>query len=104
VVAVSIDELHNRAMELADEAEAMEAASREKFRQAAVFEEKAADAVLEEQVRTRGILCLSAVSLHMMAGDRDRAADLAQRYRTFVSPGFARELDEVLKGEHRWSR
>jgi len=96
-----MDEHHDKAMELADEADATTRAGRgelgrEQFRDAAVLEEEAVAHVLEDQPRARGILSVSAVSLWMSAGELERAADLARRYRDSVTPGFARQLDELL--------
>lgn len=72
-------------------------AGREKREQAAELETRAADAVEEADVRTRGILRVSAVSLWMQAGHLERAIELGRRYlREPLSPGFARELHALV--------
>jgi hypothetical protein len=96
------DERHRRAMDLVEEAEQLvregqREAAREKYEEAAKLEQECADTVGDDQPRTRGILRVSAVSAWRMARSPERAAALARRYLTEpISPGFARELHDLL--------
>jgi len=78
--------------------------ARDKYRNAAVLEERCADAADEGEPRTRGILRVSAVSMWVQAGELDRGEALARRYlKEPLLPGFHRELYELL-GEIRRRR
>jgi hypothetical protein len=100
-------DLHDRAMELFDEARLLELrgapeAAREKYEAAAEIEERAAAAVAADEPRTRGILRVGAVSLWMQAGKLDRGEALARRYLSEeLAPGFHRELHELLNDIRR---
>lgn len=102
-MTLTMDEaLHREAMAKADAARDARATGRTKlaqdlFTQAADCEEQCASAVALDEPRTRGILAISAVSLRREAGELRRAADLAHRFlEEGLSPGFAREMHELL--------
>jgi hypothetical protein len=94
-------------MDLVDEARLLEArgtseAAREKYEIAAALEERCADAAVVDEPRSRGILRVSAVSIWLQAGALDHAESLARRYLSEpVSPGFHRELHELLGVIHQ---
>ncbi len=96
------DDVHDKAMALVDEGELLEAqgrmeAARDCFERAAQLEQQVADAVSLDLARTRGILRVSAVSAWMRARRYDDAFELARKYLGEpISPGFARELHELL--------
>lgn len=94
------EDTHNKAMVLADEAQRLRIegkyeAAWQKFEQAAALEEQCADEA--DEPRTRGILCVSAVSLWMESGRLDRAESVACRYLAEKNlPDFRRELSCML--------
>lgn len=96
------DQTHRRAMERVDGARAALSAGRVKkardlFEEAADLEERAVEALSSDTPRTRGILCVSAVSMRREAGELARARELARRYLDEgLSPGFAREMHVLL--------
>ena len=98
--------LHNRAMELFDEARLLELrgspeAAREKYEAAAILEEQCADSIGDEEPRSRGIVSVGAVSLWTQAGNLDQAEELVRRYVSRVGSSFHRELVELLSDIRR---
>ena len=65
---------------------------------AALLEETTASCVPDDKPRTCGILCRSAVSLWLAAGDRDHAIALGKQYLEDGSllPGFTIEIRDLL--------
>jgi len=63
---------------------------------AALLEEIAAERVPDDKPRVRGLLCRSAVSLWLMAGDRDHAIAFAQQLMGQLLPGFAADIRRLL--------
>jgi hypothetical protein len=102
-------DLHHRAMAIFDEGRLLELrgapeAARDKYEAAAALEEQCVEAAGNGEPRSRGILCVSAVSMWMRAGHFDHAEDLLRRYLADAhGPGFHRELMELL-GEVRRRR
>ena len=94
--------LHGRAMDLFDEGRTLQLrgapeAAREKFEAAALLEEECVATVADDEPRSRGIVCVGAVSLFLRAGRLDHAEELVRRYTAgAIGPGFHRELLELL--------
>lgn len=101
------DDLHRQAMELFDEARmhtlqgAIESA-RAILESAAELEQQCADAIGDEEPRSRGIIRVGAVSLWMQAGRFDTAEALAKRYLSeSMLSGYHGELQKLLRDMQR---
>jgi hypothetical protein len=101
------DDLHRQAMELFDEARLQELhgtteSARLMLESAAELEQQCADAISDDEPRSKGIIRVGAVSLWMQAGRLETAEALARRYLTeSILPGYYRELHKLLNDIQR---
>lgn len=93
------DAKHREAMDLMDRAMTLHRESLDIFEQAARLEQACADNVASDKHRTRGILCVSAVSLWLAAERWETARAVAEFYLGcgLLSPGFAEELHTLIR-------